>query len=501
MIRRRSAPALAALVGAVVLSASACDRTPPAPAPSPSGEPTRLSFGVYGPPEEIDAYRALVQAYNEEAQAVEVSINSWPSREAMLAAMAQGQRRPDVFLTSRSDLLALTETDANQPVLELLDERGVDFGDGYSRSGLMAFSEDGELQCMPYGISPQVVYYNTELIDFDRMAALGLDVPTPDEPLEIGEDVDDIASEDAEDGSTESPTPGPSPDPDDSPSVRPSDPGAGPTTSGPTSGGTYRRWTFDQFVAAAEFASRPRQGSKGVYVEPSLAGLEPFVYAAGGRVYDDNDAPTSLAFADDSTRDALAQILPLLRDPQLTPTEKDLDGSTALEMFKQGKLGMLPGFRDLTPELRATPGLDFDVLPIPSIEGSATVGDIDGLCISAEARSIARAADFLVYVVSSEAVTRVTESGYLVPANLKVLQSEDFLNPRQMPDNSRIFSSALRDVRLAPLLDRGDDLAAAVDPSIEQLLTVPVLGDLEPLTLQIDEESRAVLADETTPQD
>ena len=61
---------------------------------------------------------------------------------------------------------------------ELLDERGVDFGDDYSRDALEAFSADDRLQCMPYGISPMVIYYNTRLVDFDRMRARGC--PRPD---------------------------------------------------------------------------------------------------------------------------------------------------------------------------------------------------------------------------------------------------------------------------------------------------------------------------------
>ena len=46
----------------------------------------------------------------------------------------------------------------------------------------------------------------------------------------------------------------------------------------------------------------------------------------------------------------------------------------ALEWFKRGKLGMLPGFRELTPELRAVPNLDFDVMPMPTIDRAATRG-------------------------------------------------------------------------------------------------------------------------------
>ncbi len=83
-------------------------------------------------------------------------------------------------------------------------------------------------------------------------------------------------------------------------------------------------WTFEQFRAAAEFASRPRRHTRGLYVAPSLAGLSPFIYAGGGEVYNDDNEPTSLAFSEDDTREALTESLELLRDPQVTLTDRQL---------------------------------------------------------------------------------------------------------------------------------------------------------------------------------
>ncbi len=45
---------------------------------------------------------------------------------------------------------------------------------------------------------------------------------------------------------------------------------------------------------------------------------------------------------------------------------------------------MVAGFRDLVPQFRRVQGLEFDVMPIPVIEGSGTIGDITGLCISSQ---------------------------------------------------------------------------------------------------------------------
>ena len=70
-----------------------------------------------------------------------------------------------------------------------------------------------------------VVYYNKHLVNFDRMRKRGLDAPRPD------------------------------------------------ATS----------WSFDQFAAAAKFASRPARGTKRRPCRRDAAGLAPFIESGGGR--------------------------------------------------------------------------------------------------------------------------------------------------------------------------------------------------------------------------
>ena len=51
-----------------------------------------------------------------------------------------------------------------QPVDELLEERGVQFGDSFERLGLEAMAANSALQCMPSDVSPTVMFYNRRLI-------------------------------------------------------------------------------------------------------------------------------------------------------------------------------------------------------------------------------------------------------------------------------------------------------------------------------------------------
>lgn len=445
--------ALAATALALALTTAACtgdDDPEPQPTTSsgkpsgkpgkPSEKPRQLTFGAYGTEEEVAAFQSVVDSFNASSTTRQVTLRSWPDHESALADVLAGDA-PDVFLTSRIDLDQLVDGEALQPVSLLLDERGVDFGDRFSRDAVDAFAMDDELQCMAYSVSPMVVYYNTRLVDFDKMERRGLDVPTADDE------------------------------------------------------GVRDRWTIAEFGAAAEFASR-RGDKRGVWIDPTLQGLAPFIYSGDGQVFDDDQAPTSLAFSDDSTREALEQTLQILRNSTLTPTNAQLARATPVQLFKRGELAMIAGFRNLVPQLRDAEDLDFDVLPMPTIDTRATVGDISGLCISADSEVTGDAADFIAYAVSDSAISTVAATGYIVPANTQVAASDDFLAPQDEPANSEVFNASIRYMVVPPFIDQRLELVEAVTPLLERLVTAPGVLDLDLTTEQIDEASRTVLSPE-----
>ncbi len=445
---RRAALAGTALVVALTTAACTGDAEPdPQPTPSPTqgqgggaDKPRKIVFGAYGSEEEVAAFQSVVDSFNASSTTRQVSLRSWPDHESALADVLAGDA-PDAFLTSRIDLDQLVEAEALQPVSLLLDERGVDFGDRFSRDAVDAFAMDDELQCMAYSVSPMVIYYNTDIVDFDRMERRELDVPTPNDD------------------------------------------------------GVRERWTLAEFGAAATFASR-RGDRRGVWIDPTLRGLAPFIYSGGGQVFDDDREPTSLAFSDDGTREALEQTLEILRDPTITPTNAQLARATPVQLFKRGELAMVAGFRNLVPELREAEDLNFDVMPMPTIEDRATVGDISGLCISADSENVGDAADFIAYAVSDAAIATVSETGYIVPANTQVAASDDFLAPDQEPANSVAFNSSIRYMVVPPFIDQRDELVDAVTPLLDRLVTAPGILDLEQVTEEIDTASRAVLSPE-----
>jgi multiple sugar transport system substrate-binding protein len=433
---------LALVLVAAVAGCTGDDNDPDPARPSSTGavSKVRLTFGVWGTKNETEAYQGVVDTYNAYNDESTVKIKAYGTHDDLRAALDGGQV-PDVFLVSRGDLADLADKDLNQPIGDLLDDRDVDFGDGYSRPALEAFADDRELQCMPYGISPMVIYYNPKLVDFEAMAERGLDVPTVD-----NEDL------------TKKPS-----------------------------------WSLEQFQAAAEYASRPRRGIAGFYIAPTLRGLAPFIYSAGGDIFDNDDEPTSLAFSSGDTKSALEEVLPLLRDPKLTLSPEMLSEKTPLEWFREGRLGMIAGFRDLVPQLRPTGVLDFDVMPMPVVDNAATIGDLTGICISKDTHNVAEAADFLVNFISTESVSAVAAAGYLAPANTTVALSNAFLQAGRAPVHAGVYNNSIKNMRIPPLVDNFADLEAAVAEPLTQLMEVEV-PDLDQLTEQIDEASLSVLA-------
>lgn len=396
----------------------------------------RLVFAVWGDDNEIEAYREIVTDYNEHSTVVDVHVESWPDSASMLADIRSGEVAPDLYMLPRDELAETLEAGRNRPLLDLLDVRGVAFGDEFPRDVISAFTADDNLQCMPYTSSPMVIYYNTDLIDFERMAAR--DLPVPPEDREY--------------------------------------------------------WTLDMFRAAATFASRPRKDTKGVYIEPTLRGLAPFVYAGGGNLFDEDVEPSTLALSDEDNVDSIRQTLEVLRDPTITLTNRQLREKSAVGYFEEGRLGMIAGFRDLTPRLREVTGLRFDVMPMPELDDDATIGDLTGVCVAEGPQErVEQSADFLVNLLSDDAVTTMAATGSLMPTKLDVSFSDAFLQPGMQPENARAFVSSLRSIVLPPLLDGWSELERAVDPDLQRLLTQPSIEDLEAELEAIDEKSRTVL--------
>jgi multiple sugar transport system substrate-binding protein len=435
----RAAVVLAALsLGLSACSSDSGSASKPSPSPTksttqPVNNPAKLTFGVWGNKAELASYQQVVDQYNASTDLADVALKSWNDDASMMRAVSTGDV-PDVFLISRGDLQQLWDDKRIEPVDSYLDARAVDIGDEYSRDALEAFSAEHHLQCMPYAVSPRVIYYNTDLVDFDRMKATGLEVP----------------------------------------------------------GADNKSWSLEEFQTAATFATSRQSNVRGFAIDHSVSGLAPFIYSGGGKVLSDDQ--TSLAFSDSSTQGALQKILATLTDPRLALSDAQLQRKSALQWFEQGRVAMIAGDRSLVPQLRTQKDLHWDVMPMPTVDSAATVGDYTGLCLSTTSKRIEDAADLLVSLSSDAMVKTVAQTGYMVPVNQQVALSEDFRQPLLQPLHAAVFVNAVRNMQIFPPVENWAAVESAVSTPLKQLMSQGPSADLDTLTTEIDQLSQSLLA-------
>ena len=191
---------------------------PDRPSTAGSRQRSSLTFGVWGTEEEIEAYQDVVDTYNATHDEAKVKIKAYPdprrpgrgARRRRRARRLPGQPQRPRRAAGRG---------AHQPIGDLLDERDVDFGDGYSRPRSRRSPATASCSACPTASRRWSSTTTRKLVDFEPMAERELDVPTVDD--------EDLSKK-------------------------------------PT-------WTLEQFQAAAEYASRPRRGDRRLLRRPDAA--------------------------------------------------------------------------------------------------------------------------------------------------------------------------------------------------------------------------------------
>ena len=445
---------LGALVVAVLgagLAGCTSDPEPPTPGPSPTASassaspsvPVPLEVAVYGDALRLRTYQRIADAYNEQNPDVVVSLVRHEDAGATAAAARLALEigaGPDVFLVDHRHLPEVVGSGGLEPVDQLLEARGLQFGDDYQRVALTSMSADSRLQCMPVEMSPRVVYLNTDLVPRQQLAAADVVVPNALEPS----------------------------------------------------------WGWPDFVTTARtIAGVDQLGPvKGVHIPADVGTITALVRSADGDIVDDVFEPSSLTLASDDALEGIAELVTLARDPAVSLTKKDIASRDPIDWFLAGELGMFVGTRDDLPELRADGEVRFDVAPLPSMGRGHSVSDVNGFCLSAGAADIDAAADFIAFAAGREAAEIMAASDTMVPARLDTIADDVFTQPGEYPRNSQVFATSLRRSEPMPY----DEGWPRVVELVEATFTRLFLGagfdpaeELEERLVKLDEQSEPVL--------
>jgi multiple sugar transport system substrate-binding protein len=223
-------------------------------------------------------------------------------------------------------------------------------------------------------------------------------------------------------------------------------------------------WTYDEFIAAAEKLTDGK-GNYGVGFDPNLIRTAPWVWAAGGELVDDDDAPTTFRFDTPEGRRGLQHMLDIRRKG-LAPTFDEADSKGNDERFLEGSVAMYLSSRRDVPLLRTIKGFEWDVAPFPKDVEEASVLHSDGFCVSRGGK-VAAARAFTEWSLGREGQEILAASGRTVPSLKAVAESDAFLG--QDPANSRVFLDALEHMHRLPTTEGWTEVEANANDVIESL--------------------------------
>ena len=369
-----------------------------------------VSFLVFGEPEELKAFRGVVDAFRQVEPDVTVKLIEASDRDDLLARLSTsfaGGSPPDLFLLNYRFYGQFAARNVLEPIEGRLEgSDAFDEADFYPQA-LDAFRFDGELVCLPQNISSLVVYFNRALF---RQAK----VPEP--------------------------KPG---------------------------------WTWNDMVERAIRLTRDTNGDgnidqHGLGVEPSIIRIAPFVWSNGGEVVDDEQAPTRFTLDTPEAIEAMDAFFALRRDHLVIPSDQEVESEDDETRFQNGREAMLLSSRRSTPAFRTITAFDWDVAPLPRHDEQAGILHSDAYCMTKASKNKNAAWAFMEFALGPEGQRITARSGRTVPSLKAVAESSDFLDPSLKPSHSEVFLDTIPAIRRVPTVSTWPEIEDASGPILEQ---------------------------------
>lgn len=253
-------------------------------------------------------------------------------------------------------------------------------------------------------------------------------------------------------------------------------------------------WEFEEFVKTARTLATDDVDA--VYVEPSVIRVAPFAWSAGAEIVDDEDSPSRLTLDDPDTRQVVG-LLASLQSDGLMPTEEELAAKDADSRFMDGELAMVLSSRKSVPLYREASMLDFDVVPLPTLEEQATILHSDAYCLSSQTADASAVADFIAFAVGPEGQSIAALGGRTVPSLRSVAESGAFLNPTVEPASSEIFLDAIDAMRATPVIAGWPEIEDLAEEYLTRVwYDAETAEEIDDLLTELDERTRPLFEDE-----
>lgn len=378
---------------------------------------------VFGAPEELAAYRKLVEAFTKAQPGNPIELIEASDRKDLLTRLSTSLSAgvpPELFLMNYRFYGQFAAKGAIEAVDKRLDGSQVIARDDFYPQAMSAFRWGGQQLCMPQNISSLVVYYNKDL--FSRYQTK---LPEP-------------------------------------------------------------QWHWNDMVATAMALTRDANGNQvrgadpevapqpvalhGLGFDPEMIRIAPLVWSNGGEIVDDPVKPTRFTLDTPQAREALQAFLDLSVANGIVPSDVHVESESHESRFVNGRLAMLVSSRRPTTTFRGVSSFQWDVAPLPVFAKPANVLHSDAYCITKASRNKDLAWKFVEFALGPQGAAIMAGTGRTVPSTIKVAQSPAFLDLSRPPGNGQVFIDAIPHIRPMPAISTWPEIEDITGGILENAL-------------------------------
>jgi multiple sugar transport system substrate-binding protein len=403
-----------------------------------------VRFLVFGDPAEINAYRTLIKAFEDEEPDIDVQLVEASDRDDLVARLSSslaGGSPPDLFLMNYRFYGQYATRDVLEPLGPYVNDSSKFEESDFYPQAFDAFKWQDEQMCIPQNISSLVLYYNKDL--FRRFK-----VAPPTDGMTWNGLVDKAKKLTRDKNGRQ---------------VRGADPDL------PQSG-----------TAQAEIY--------GLGVEPVIIRVAPFIWSNGGKVVDDGETPTRFTLDTPEAEEIISGLFALRSIFGVVPTDQEVEAEDDESRFANGRLAMFLDSRRAVPMFREAANFDWDVVSLPFYDEPATILHSDAYCMTKDSKAKDAAWRFVEYAVGPEGSPVIAKTGRTVPSLKEVAESDAFLDPNQKPANSRVFLDAIATIQHVPTISTWPEIEDVTDGLLENGM---YLGQpVEDVVAEIDRKTR-----------
>ncbi|MCJ7512124.1 MAG: sugar ABC transporter substrate-binding protein [Anaerolineales bacterium] len=392
------------LIAALLLSGCG-GQTPPEAVPSEGGQPAaeavELKFMLWGAPEELAVWNAIVDEFQAQNPGIKVNVevSDWTAYWEKLKTMLAAGTPPDLFAMDAPYYLDY-QTRGVLKNLQPYVDANPDMLQGVYPQTLEAYKTAGGYFGLPRDFQTIVLFYNKDMFD-----KAGVAYPTADWTYDdLRQASKDLTMDTNGDG------------------------------------------VADQYGFTADLWDMELAWSSAIW-------------AHGGDILSADHTQTLIG--EPAARQAWQVFHDMMFQDKSMP-DVNTAASYGLDLFQAGIAAMTPIGHWAVPGYNAA-NFQWDVAPMPKgPAGSATSVNSAGFVVAEASEHPEEAFEFIKFVLSQSGQTRLTELGFAIPVLKSVAESPVFLEQQGTTINQQAFLDSLAFAHMKPVFKGYDEWSAAV---------------------------------------